>query len=250
MRGPFQGVINVARFNWHFYLLAGVLALSILTAGNYFNLAISYVYAACLLVIIPLLLSLFVTYYAYDRSDLYKFDWLDDLDISRIGRFLNINAGFDETSILLSAKYPGSALCAFDFYDAGNHTEVSIKRARKAYGRFGDTARISTSNLPVQDNFADNIFVIFAAHEIRDAAERVSLFRELHRSSTISGKIVVTEHLRDAPNFFAYSIGAFHFLPRSAWCETFRDAGLEIRNELKITPFITTFVLEKNGTAH
>lgn len=106
IRGSFQGVINVARFNWHFYLLAGVLALSVLTAGNYFNLPFLYAYAACLLVIIPVLVSLFVTYYVYDRSDLYKFDWLDDLDISRTGRFLNINAGFDETSSLLSAKYP------------------------------------------------------------------------------------------------------------------------------------------------
>lgn len=102
----------------------------------------------------------------------------------------------------------------------------------------------------MHDNFADNIFVIFAAHEIRDAAERVSFFRELHRSSNSSGKIVVTEHLRDAPNFLAYSIGVFHFLPRSAWCETFRNSGLEICNEVKITPFITTFVLEKNGTSH
>ena len=250
MRGPFQGVINVVRFNWHFYILAGVLVLLFVAAGNYSNLPSLYVYAACLIVIMPALVSLFVTYYVYDRSNLYKFDWLDDLDISKTGRFLNINAGFDETSILLSSKYPGSTLCAFDFYDAGKHTEVSIKRARKAYGRFGDTARISTSNLPVQDNFADNIFVIFAAHEIRDAGERVCFFRELHRSSNSSGKIIVTEHLRDASNFLAYSIGFVHFLSRSAWCETFGDAGLEICNEIKITPFITTFVLEKNGKAH
>ena len=250
MRGPFQGVTNVVRFNWHSYVLAGLFVVVIIAFGIYFGLHFVYISAISLAVVIPTFISLLVTFYVYDRSNLYKFDWLDDLNISRTGRSLNFNAGFDETSVLLSSKYPGTLFCAFDFYDAGKHTEVSIKRARKAYGRFGDTARISTSALPVQDYFAENIFVIFAAHEIRDAAERVCFFRELHRSSNNSGKIIVTEHLRDVSNFLAYNIGAFHFLPRSAWCETFRDAGLEICSELKITPFITTFVLEKNGTAH
>jgi hypothetical protein len=47
----------------------------------------------------------------------------------------------------------------------------------------------------------------------------------------------------------AYNFGFFHFHSKNTWLKTFHRSGLTITNEIKITPFITTFILDKNGTA-
>ena len=80
--------------------------------------------------------------------------------------------------------------------------------------------------------------------------KRTAFFRELRRVLKPDGEIFVTEHFRDLPNFLAYTIGCFHFLSRArTWERTFAEAGLRIAREQKTTPFITTFILEKDGTA-
>lgn len=89
--------------------------------------------------------------------------------------------------------------------------------------------------------------MILSAHEIRNEIERIELFKELNRVIKLNGQIYVTEHLRDFPNFLAYNIGFFHFHTKSSWLKTFNDANLKIRQEIKLTPFISTFILYKNG---
>jgi ubiquinone/menaquinone biosynthesis C-methylase UbiE len=93
------------------------------------------------------------------------------------------------------------------------------------------------------------IFAILSAHEIRNDEERNSFFKELRRALTATGQIIVTEHLRDTANLLAYNIGFFHFHSKKTWLNTFHSAGLSVASEIKITPFITTFILDKNGTA-
>lgn len=250
LRKPFQGVLNIIRFNWHFYFLSFGMVLLILFlnsfSGNPFEI---YGNIFCALIAGTSIISLLVSFYVYDLSGLYKMKWLDGLDITNNSKIVNINAGFDETSIILKNKYPASDLIAFDFYDPIKHTEVSIKRARKAYLPFPDTRQITTSNLPLQDDCTDTIFVILAAHEIREDHERQTFFRELKRVIKAKGNIVVVEHLRDVPNFLAYNIGFFHFIPKTSWHKTFQNAGLAISKKIKVTPFITTFILEKHGAA-
>ena len=200
-----------------------------------------------LLIIITNLISLFVSFVIYDLSSLYKFNWLDNV---RIGtKIININAGFDEISTLLRTKYADADLTVLDFYNPTQHTEVSIKRARKAYPPFSNTLQISTTHVPLVDKSADNIFVFLSAHEIRSDDERVAFFEELNRILKPEGQVVVTEHLRDTANFIAYNIGFFHFHSRSTWLKTFGKAGFKVSKEIKITPFISTFILSKNGTA-
>jgi len=137
----------------------------------------------------------------------------------------------------------------FDFYNPKDHTEVSIKRARNAYPPYPGTKHVSTVKLPAADHSADFVAAIFAAHEIRKDEERIAFFNELNRMVIPGGKIIVTEHLRDFPNFFAYNVGFFHFLPRATWMKTFHSSGWQIQQELKITPFVTTFILEKHGAS-
>jgi ubiquinone/menaquinone biosynthesis C-methylase UbiE len=250
MRKPFQGVWNIIRFNWQFYVLAIISIVVLFLLRNHFNAVLR---AACDILVVVIigstLISSVVSWYIYDFSDLYKLSWLDNLAIKGNGKIANINAGFDETSILIKSKFANSELLVFDFYDPAKHTEVSIKRARKAYSPFPNTQQVRTNHLPLQDNSTNTVFAILSAHEIRNDDERNLFFKELHRVLTATGQIIVTEHLRDTANLLAYNIGFFHFHSRTTWLNTFHNAGLRVTGEIKITPFITTFILDKNGTA-
>ena len=250
LRKPFQGTWNIIRFNWHFYVLAFSAVIILLLLKT--NLNTSFHFALnilIVLIIVSTLTSLAVSCYIYDFSNLYKLSWLDNIHFNSNDTIVNVNAGFDETSSLLKTKFSDAAFFVFDFYDPKKHTEVSIKRARKANLPFPHTQQTNTSRLPLQNNSADKIFAILSAHEIRNDNERISFFKELKRVLRPTGKIFVTEHLRDTANFMAYNFGFFHFHSKNTWLKTFHRSGLTITNEIKITPFITTFILNKNGTA-
>ena len=245
MRKQFQGVLNIIRFNWHFYVLSlGFLLLFLVISTSYQSLN-GFFWIACIAILWLNIISLVVSYYVYDLSTLYDFNWLDIQETG--GKIVNISAGFDETSGILSKKFMAAELIALDFYDPFKHTEVSIKRARKAYPMFPGTQRVESVNLQLGKNSVDTIFVILSAHEIRDKDERIKFFKELKRLMKPTGQIFIVEHLRDTANFLAYNIGFLHFYSKSTWCEVFQASELKIQNEIKITPFISTFILEKNG---
>lgn len=237
------------RFNWPFYAVSvgvvSILLVFVLFAEN--GVVISSAKVVLLLLAVPILVSLAVSLYVYDLSNLYSFDWLDDLTADGPEKIVNINAGFDETSEILECKYPSAELTVLDFYDPARHTEPSIARARRAYPPFNGTKNVVTDKLPLPDRATDKVFAIMSAHEIRDHGQRAAFFEQLERIITRDGKIVVVEHLRDAANLLAYSLGAFHFHTRAAWQATFDAAKLRIEKEKKVTPFVTVFFLKRNG---
>lgn len=250
IRKPLQGVTNIIRFNWHFYVLSAIFIASLLVLNIYTNNRFTfYVNIAIATTILVLFLSLAVSFYIYDLSNLYSLSWLENVVDGSENDIINVHAGFDETSELLQTKFPGAKLRVFDFYDPLHHTELSIKRARAAYPAYPQTIPISTQHIPIADGSCDVAYSLFSAHEIRSHKERVAFFKELNRILTSNGKIIVTEHLRDSVNFLAYNIGFLHFLSKNTWNKTFARAGLQVKHKLKITPFITTFILQKNGTA-
>ncbi|RNL50188.1 methyltransferase domain-containing protein [Pedobacter jejuensis] len=248
IRKPFQGVLNIVRFNWHFYAIAIILILGMLYIANFFERPyIHFIYIFCSLSFASICSSLLASLYIYDCSGFYLLKWIDKNNQEKI--IVNINAGFDETSYLLQEKYKNAKLIALDFYNPLKHTEVSIKRARKAYPPFPNTMHTKTSSIALETNSVDKIFVILAAHEIRDEIERTNFFLELNRIIKPEGQIYVTEHLRDFKNFLAFNIGAFHFHSKSAWLQNFNNANLNIKKEIKLTPFISTFTLDKDGNS-
>lgn len=250
MRKPFQGTANIIRFNWHLYLMScGILFFLILLTYHVNERLSFYSNVLFWLITITTLASLLVSLYVYDISGLYKLDWLSDLGTNEKKVIININAGFDETSYLLQDRFRNAELIVFDFYDPAKHTEVSIKRARRAYPPFPHTKTVNTTALPLEDNVADNIYIIFSAHEIRNEEERMTFFKELNRILKPEGQIIVTEQLRDVANLLAYNIGFLHFHSKATWLKTFHSSGFKINKELKITPFISTFMLVKNGTS-
>lgn len=244
-RKPFQGVVNIVRFNWHFYAGAFILFFLLLLTKSYFPQFIQqFITLGIVVAIISIIISLAISCYIYDLSDLYKLHWLRETKGDKI---LNISAGFDETSEIIRRIFPASTLTVCDFYNPQKHTEFSIKMARKAYPVHAETIQVDTRKLPFGDDTFDISIAILSAHEIRNIKERVIFFNELKRITKSSGAIKVTEHLRDLNNFFAYTIGFFHFHSRRSWFQTFEDANLIVKKEIKTTPFITTFVLIKNG---
>ncbi|TGE08476.1 methyltransferase domain-containing protein [Hymenobacter fodinae] len=249
MRKPLQGVGNILRFNWHFYALA---AGSMVLVG-----ASRYVWPAwgpwALLLLaaigVTVGVSLLVSFYVYDVSNLYSLQWLPERLLAPAGTVVNIHAGFDETSALLQQRFESSPLVVLDFYDPQLHTEVSIRRARAAYAAYPGTQRVQTHALPLADNSADCVFLLLAAHEVRHPRQREAFLREVHRVLRPAGKLVVVEHLRDAANFAAYTVGFLHFYSRKTWQRAFAEAGLTLAEEKKITPFVSAFILKRDGSA-
>ena len=246
IRKPFQGILNIIRFNWHFYVIGIVLIFLIFNLSTHTNPTIKTILQiVSILIITAIFISLSVSYYVYDLSGFYKFDWIENNDDNI--SIININAGFDETSELLKKKFINSNFLSLDFYNPNKHTEVSIKRARKQYPPYKNTKEIDTSKIDLESNSIDKIFVILSAHEIRNKAERIAFFSELNRVLKPKGQIIVIEHIRDIPNFIAYNIGSFHFYSKPSWQNTFKKSNLKVISEVKNTPFISTFTLEKNG---
>lgn len=248
VRRPFQGVGNILRFNWHFYVLAlagaALLAAAGFAVGGRWGLL---AFAALAALAVTTIVSLLVSAYVYDLSGFYEMSWLDRTGVEPGERMANIHAGFDETSAILRRRYPGARWTVLDFYDPAKHTEVSIRRARRAHPPSPEDLPVDTAQMPLPSGSQAAIFLILAAHEIRDAPERHAFFAELHRILEPRGRIVLVEHLRDLNNFLAYSLGAFHFIGRGAWRTAFEQAGLRVAETLRINPFITCFVLEKDA---
>lgn len=248
-RAPFQGVYNIIRFNWDFYLLAGMLLCCLAIAVKLAGAPFCYLgVIAFLAIVLVILISLLVSFYVYDISNLYDFPWLTDKkEGNERTRILNIHAGFDESSAILKTKFRNIDLEIADFYDENRHTEASIRRARKLFPPAEETICITTNQLNFNDAQFDTIVAFFSLHEIRDMKERDVFLKELMRILKPGAKLYITEHLRDVPNFLAYNIGFLHFYSRSNWLTSFSRVGLKIVDEIKTTSFVSTFILEKDG---
>ena len=242
-RRKFQGVLNILSFNRHFYVI-GLGILCLLFASRLFIEwpdVIFWVIIAAFLY--GLIMPLIVSAYVYDFSGYYNLHWLKKVtnDDEQVKMIVNINAGFDETSFLIKNKFPRSDLKVFDFYNAKQHTEPAIKRARKVSLVYPDTRQIASDAIPLNDNTVDIVFLLSAVHEIRSHKEKVQFLKECYRLSKPGGKVIMVEHLRDFPNFLAFTVGFTHFFSRAAWKKAFQQAGFTSFRETKFTPFMSIF---------
>lgn len=242
-RRNFQGVLNILSFNRHFYVF-GFIALALIIGSKFiFNWHNGMYWLVVLAFIYGLTMPLFVSAYVYDFSGFYTFDWLNKIKIEDAkDKFnLNINAGFDETSYIIESILPESKLQVYDFYNAKQHTEPAIVRARKVSLVYPNTQQINSNLIPLPDNSVDNIFLLSAIHEIRKHDEKVQFLKECRRVCKPNGNVIMVEHLRDFPNFVAFTIGFTHFFSNNAWKKGFEEAGFTSFKETKFTPFMSIF---------
>ncbi|NMR32976.1 methyltransferase domain-containing protein [Chryseobacterium aquaticum] len=243
-RKKFQGVLNILSFNRHFYIF-GIAVLAIIVISHqifrwsdivFWIIIISFLYG--------LMMPLLVSAYVYDFSGYYNFKWLKKckIDEPEVKQILNINAGFDETSFIIKNNFPNADLNVFDFYDAERHTEPAIIRARKVSLVYPNTQQMKSNSMEMSDHSVDLIFLLSAVHEIRSNDEKIQFLKECHRVCKPNGKIIMVEHLRDLPNFFAFSVGFTHFFSRKTWKNAFKNSGFTTFEEVKFTPFMSIFI--------
>lgn len=246
-RKKFQGVLNILSFNRHFYVIGFMVLFLILVICAYFKVSSLFLWVILLAFLYGLLMPLIVSAYVYDFSSYYNFDWFKELNIldDLQTQIININAGFDETSFSIEKKFPKSSLQVFDFYNEKKHTESAIIRARKVSRLYPNTMQINTNHIPLKANSVHVVFLLSAIHEMRKDEEKIVFLKECKRVCTPKGKVIVVEHLRDIPNFFAFSVGFTHFFSKNTWLKVFEQAQFTSISERKFTPFMSIFKIEK-----
>ncbi|MDB9837159.1 class I SAM-dependent methyltransferase [Flavobacteriaceae bacterium] len=242
-RRKLQGVLNILSFNRHFYVLGFVVLTLIIGSQYVFNWHEGLFWLVICGFLYGLSLPLIVSAYVYDLSGFYNFEWLKKMNLEDADHKLNlnINAGFDETSYIIKSILPKSELQVYDFYDAKQHTEPAIIRARKVSMVYPNTQQIDSTRIPLEEHSVDTIFLISAVHEIRKLEEKIAFLKECRRVCKPNGEVILVEHLRDFPNLLAFSIGYTHFFSKAVWKKAFTEAGFTSINETKFTPFMSIF---------
>jgi SAM-dependent methyltransferase len=245
-RGKFQGVGEVFRFNWPRYLVAAVVigvslfALQVLRLPHALRMACSIGIAVVAWWSIA---SLVGSYWVYDASSLMRWEWIKHELPTPPSRWLNIHAGLDESTPQFREFWPNAFGQTVDIFAPAEMTERSIARARADAGT--QSTSVQYDCLPFRLNEFDSIFILFAAHELRQPAARRAFFNETRRILTPDGRAVLVEHLRDAANFSIYGPGCLHFHSKQTWHMDLAAAGLKIEREFPFTPFVRVFILKQ-----
>jgi SAM-dependent methyltransferase len=247
-RGPYQGVLQILQFNRRMYLIA---ATGIVAAALAWPFLPTPGRIALLSGAVPGIFwmgsSLLVSHYIYDRFPLYDFRWIVR-QLTRVPRrWINIHSGWDETSGLLAALFPTEENKVVDIFDPHLMTEISIQQARLVSRNAVPSISGHYDRLPFDADRFDAAFAIFAAHELRRHEQRVDLFREIARVLIPDGELVLVEHARDWKNFLAFGPGFLHFFSRREWQNAASEAGLMVRTEIEMTPFVHAYVLRKDS---
>ena len=241
----FRGMLQIFFYNWPFYLFSTMACLGGAAMVLFLPMPALLQWAGGFAVTLGafwLGSSLAASHYVYDTSKLYRFEWIADLFSPAPERWANIHAGLDETTTRLRTMFSETRSRVLDIYDPGVMSEPSIARARRWTPSGVAAERVSPSRLPFRDWDLDAAFLIFAAHEIRSRNERSRFFRELHRSISPGGTLLIIEHVRDLANFAVFGPGFLHFLPRKEWTRLLSESGFVVFKEFKITPFVRVWV--------
>jgi SAM-dependent methyltransferase len=247
-RGHWQGMITIARFNWPYYVIAAGMTIASVwlynrSAGWEARVGWGLVMAGSLHFLIG---SITVSHLVYDRSDLYRWNWLRRaLDNGGQGHFVFCHSGFDEASSDLRQRLGHARWTVLDHFDAARMTEASIHRARKVSPAPEGTIAAPFDTWPVTADSVDVVFGVLAIHELRREAERKAWFAEAKRCLRSKGRVVLVEHTRDLANFLAFGPGFLHFHSPAAWRRCWEQTGMCCIEEFRVTPWVRVFVLEK-----
>jgi SAM-dependent methyltransferase len=244
-----QGVRQIIRFNWPFYAASAAVIVGSAAVLRAFPAATGLRPVAAAAIAIALFwsaASLVASYWVYDRSELTAWTWLRDELGPSPRRWLNVHAGFDQTTRALEEIFPAEHRATWDIYRPDRMTEPSIRRARETQGLPGQ----APSEPPtLEEGPWDACFLIFAAHELRRPEDRRGIFSDLRRRLAPGGHLVLVEHVRDLANAIAYGPGALHFFPAGEWRSAARDSGFSVCRERRMTPFVRFFLLAPRDDA-
>lgn len=240
----FARALRIAGYNWPIYaaaavgIVAGLVVASLPAAPLPLRWlgGIGAVVAAWLAVA-----SFGAFHWMFDRSELLQGRWVAEEVPSPPARWVQINAGLEETTVPLHEVFPGTEGKMLDLYDPAVMSEPAISRARQEKLATAATPAPPEA-LPIEPGWADLVLVMLAAHEIRDTGKRERFFEELRRIVAPQGTVVVAEHLRDLAAALAFGPGIGHFFPHGEWLRLGQLAGLAVERERRITPFVRVFM--------
>ena len=228
-----SGVLHVLQYNRHYYLaslaiLSGLII--VLRLGILPTPAGTILLAVMAFIVVWSVGSLAASYYIYDYAGVTRWKWLPATLPFPPRHWLNIHSGLDESTETLTQLFREARGEAVDIYDPVTMTEMSIKRARSSQSTRQPAITARHDSLPAPQSSRDTIFLPLAAHEVRNADQRVELFREVARILTENGQLLLAEHLRDWWNFLAFGPGCLHFQSRTEWLRVAREAGLSLND--------------------
>ncbi len=239
---------TIVRFNWPLYVTAFLIFLLALV-GFFVADALLPKLAATVTAVSSLYFligSLGVSHLVYDRSDLYRWAWLNRaLTGVKPERMIFCHSGFDETSEVLRERFSKTEWVVLDHYNATLMTEPSIRRARKQYPPTAETLSAPYDRWPVATETAEVVLGLLAIHEFRHEEERTFWFEEAGRCLRPGGRVVLAEHTRDLANFLAFGPGFLHFHSVGNWKKCWERAGLFTMDEFRVTPWVKIFVISK-----
>lgn len=245
-RGKWQGMMTIAQFNWPFYVVAVVVLIASLVGlfllpGLAWKLVCGSALAGCTYFLLG---SLGVSHFIYDRSDLYRWEWVHRaLRGANLRQAIFCHAGFDETSAELRDRFGDVHWQILDHFDERRMTEASIRRARAKFPPTRGTLPARHDAWPLAAESADAVIALLAIHELRSEAERSAWFAESKRCLRQGGRVLLVEHMRDAANFLAFGPGFLHFHSPASWRRCWEGAGFRSIDEFRVTPFVRIFVL-------
>src|SRR5262245_30663884 len=115
-----KGALQILRFNWPWYAVAGAVLLLVYGALPVVGLTPSGRRIAIALTLpgmIWTVASLLVSHWVYDRSPLGQWDWIAEHVTPPPVEAANIHAGFDETSSALHRIFPRMRMAVWDVYE-------------------------------------------------------------------------------------------------------------------------------------
>lgn len=245
-RGKWQGMMTIAQFNWPFYAAAIVVLIAslaglFLPSGPVLKSVCGFAFAVAGYFLIG---SLGVSHLVYDRSDLYRWGWLDRaLRGADMRQAIFCHSGFDDASAELREKFGGMEWRILDHFDENQMTERSIRRARAMFPPTPGTLSSRYDAWPVAAESASAVLGFLAIHELRSEADRSAWFAESRRCLRKGGRVVLVEHVRDMANFLAFGPGFLHFHSPASWRRCWECAGFHSLDEFRVTPFVRIFVL-------
>jgi SAM-dependent methyltransferase len=242
-----SGAVRIFLYNWPIYVATWAAAIAALAVRPLVGPGAGLVLALGAGVgLVWSLVSLGVSYYIYDRSQLASGTWVPAVLGAVTKTWATVHAGLD-AEVTLDGVMPGRCVARLDIFDERVMTSPSIRRARIRTGSAQAATACTPQSLPLDDGGCDAVVVAFTAHEIRDRSAREAFFAEVARALGAGGRLLLVEHLRDLANFLVFGPGFLHFVGRKEWLRLANVAKLRVATETRITPFVMALSLERAG---